>query len=143
MAEEDEELQKLEDELEKLKSLDTSYGSPQPKDKEHILKIFRDILETSDSRKVGNLTESELGKLRLPVRPYFELAAYAESEGLDKVALYLADKAEIISSTSMSKLGFLVKMLVTQIKKEQKIGEPKKKKKKWFGTEEKEESEET
>lgn len=131
--EEDEELKKLEEELAKITKMDVSgSGYPEPISKDSIFRFFREILQSNDSRKTGNLLESELGRSKLGVRHYFEIAAYAEAEGLSLVSQYLADKAEIILSTSMSRKGFLAKLFVTQIKQEKKIKEPTPEKKKWF-----------
>lgn len=130
----DTQIAKLESELGKEDNSDSSYGSPSPAQKDNIFKFFEKILDSDDSRKTGNLDNVELGKSRLGVRSWLEIAAYAEAEGLDKVANYLIDKSEIIASTSMSKKGFLSQLFVTQIKKEQKVKEPTKIKKGLFGS---------
>ncbi len=126
--EEDEELQKLERELKDLENLDlsgTGYGSPSPEKKDNILKLFRDMISSKDSSKIANLNAQELGQAKLSVRHSQEIANYAESEGLDIVAKYLRGKAEITLATSMSKQGWFGNLVVTQIKKEQKLKEPK------------------
>ena len=130
--EEDPELKKLEEELKKLGKMDGSLSSfPEPPSKDSIFKFFREILQSDDSRKTGNLLETELGRSKLGVRHYLEIAAYADAEGLDLVSQYLVDKAEIILSTSMSRKGFLAKLFVTQIKQEKK-DRPAKVKKGWL-----------
>jgi len=132
MMEEDEELKKIDEEIEKLKALDTSgYGSPEPPRKDSIVNFFRELITTKDSTKIGNLNENELGVTKLGVRHLLNLGNYAEVEGLDMVADYFRDQAEVVSASSMSRKGFLVQASVTQIKKEQKIEKPKEKKK-WF-----------
>ena len=127
VSEEEEELKRLEEEIKKL----DSYGSPEPEKKENIFKFFREILTQEDTTRIGNLGTAELGTTKLGVRPYKELSAYAEAEGLDLVSIYLEAKSNIITSTSMSKKGFWPKLFVTQIKKEQKVV-PKEVKKGWF-----------
>jgi len=107
------------------------YGSPEPKNKDSLFKFFREILSQQDTTRIGNLSKSELGLTRLGVRPYQELSLYAEAEGLDLVSDYLSNKADIVSSTSMSKQGFWSKLFVTQIKQEKKES-PKTEKKGWF-----------
>lgn len=97
------------------------YGYPSPPSKDSIFKFFREILKLDDSRKVANLKEREIGTLRLPSRSYLDIASYADTEGLEKVSEYLVRKSEIISATSMGREGFLSKLFVTQIKKEQKV----------------------
>ena len=107
-------------------------SAPSTETKDSLYKFFRDILNLKDSKKVGNLDNHELGKTILGVRHYYHIANYAHTEGLDVVADYLKDEAEIVVATSMSKHGFLAQLFVTQIKKEKKEKEPEKLKKRWF-----------
>lgn len=130
------ELAELEEELKKLES--TDYGSPRPAKKDSTLQLFRDLIKTNDSRKVSNLDKFELHK----TRAYLDVALYAEAEGLDLVSAYLMSKGENIFSTGMSKKGFFAQLLVTQIKKEQKLKTPNPEKKGWFSSKPKEETEE-
>jgi len=141
MADLDAELETLTNMEQQLKDIDSGkgYGSPAPISKETLFKFFKEILESDDSTKVANLSKQELGNLRLSIRAYKELALYAEAEGWNKVADYFDEKAEIIASTSMGKDGFFSKILVTQIKKEQKEKESKEKKKGFFSKKEVEE----
>lgn len=122
----DEELAQMsEEELEEyLKSQQEGYGSPSPAYKDNIFKFFREILKKKDPTRVGNLKDDELGNMRLSVRDYLDLGAYARAEGLGDVADYLDNKAFISAGTSMSRKGFLAQLFVTQIKKEQKMGQP-------------------
>ena len=135
MAEEvtDEEIEKLEDELKKLESKDTGYGSPSASQKDNLFKFFRYILTTKDTTRVGNLTSPEIGLGRLSVRGNKSIALYAKAEGLTLVEDYFNDLSNILTESSMSKKGFFLQTVVTQIKKEQKLKEPTKEKKKWFG----------
>lgn len=139
MATDEEDIDKLEAQLKDLENLeglnlgDSGYGSPSPEKKDNILKLFRDMISSEDSRKIANLSNVELGQPKLGVRHYLDIAAYAEAEGLDKVSDYLKAKAEIVLSTSMSKQGWFGNLVVTQIKKEQKVKEPKKEKRGIFG----------
>jgi hypothetical protein len=134
-----EEMQKIQDEIDAMTQesnstdLDlSSYGSPEPVKKDGIFKFFRDILDKKDSSKVANLSKEELGVNKLGLRHYQQLALYAKAEGLDLVSNYLTAKGEIIASTSMSKKGFWAQLLVTQIKKEQKLSRPTEKKNSWL-----------
>ena len=135
----DQEMEKLREELAQIESMDTSgsttgYGGyPTPPSKDSIFKFFREILQSKDSRKTGNLKEAELGQARLGVRHYLQVAQFAESEGLSDVSDYLKKEAEIVLSTSLSRKGFLPQIFVTQIKKEQKLKEPVPQKKGLFG----------
>jgi len=132
----DEELEKLEEELKDLENIGSStslgYGSPSPEKKDNMLKLFRDMISSKDSRKIANLSTTELGQAKLGVRHLLEISNYAKLEGLNMVADYLKDKAEIVLATSMSKQGWFGNLVVTQIKKEQKLKEPKQMKKGLF-----------
>jgi len=115
----------------KLAEAQDGYGYPEAPVKDSVFRFFRELLARKDSSKVANLTREELGKLRLTVRAYQDIANYADAEGLDQVATYLKSKGEIMLSTSLGYKGFLPQLFVTQIKKDQKI-EPKVEKKGWF-----------
>jgi hypothetical protein len=117
---------------EEIQLLDDSFYRPEPISKDSIFKFFRQILSSDDSTKTSNLTNEEIGRLLLSVRSYKELGVMCKSMGnWDKVADYMNQKAEIISSTSMGRKGFLAQLFVTQIKKEQKLQAPVEKKG-WF-----------
>lgn len=135
MSQEDltsEDLENLsEDEIKEF--LEGDYSSPKPADKDNLYKFFREVLRNKPSHKVANFRESEMGVMKLPVRSYMEIAAYARAEGLDIVATYLDEKAEILAATSMGRKGFWAQLLVTQIKKEQKVPIGLPQKKNWLG----------
>ena len=114
----------------------TGYGSPSQEKKDNMLKLFRDMISSKDSRKIANLSTAELGQAKLGVRHLLEISNYARSEGLSMVADYLTGKAEIVLATSMSKQGWFGNLVVTQIKKEQKLKEPKQKTKGLFARKE-------
>lgn len=124
MSEIDEEIKKVEEEIKNLEdkgvTLESQYGSPEPEKKDSIYKFFREILHLPESWKVGNLKNDEIGRSRLSVRSYLELAEFNYSEGQNKVANYFKKKADIVASTSMGRDGFVVKTIVTSIKKEDK-----------------------
>lgn len=133
--EELEKLQRLEAELktmEEAESVGEEYGFPEAPKKESVYRFFKYLLALGDSSKTGNLSVPELGQLKLHVRGYRDIAAYARSEGLSDVANYLDNKGEILLATSLSKKGFLPQLFVTQIKKEQKVKPTEEVKKKWF-----------
>jgi len=114
----------------------TGYGSPEPQKKDSTLRFFRELIHTDDSTKFGNLKEKELGFVSLTPRDLFDLAQYADAEGLDDLAECFRKKAEMIFSTSLSKEGFLAQLFVTQIKREKKEGAKKEIKKGLFGSKE-------
>lgn len=118
----DEELAELEQELARLEGggSETSY-SPTPKKKDSTLVLFRELIQANTSTKFGNLGKDELGRPRMNVRDQLDLAGYFDGEGLDKLGNYYRNKAEITFSSSMSKKGWFGNLIVTQIKKEQKV----------------------
>lgn len=140
----DQEINKLTNEIKGMGGETSSSDYPKPPTSDSIYKFFREILKLKDIRqiaKVGNLDKEELGKLKLPVRNYMDIANYADKENLDKVSSYLNGKAEIILSSSLSKKGFLPTLFVTQIKKQQSLSKGGDKKKKGWGWGKKEEEE--
>ena len=104
------------------------FGYPRPPSKDTIFKFFRYIIGLDDSSKIGNLSKTELGDPKLSVRDWQSISKYAEAENLPQVSRYLMGQGEITLATSSSYKGFLAKLFVTQIKREQKAtpGEPKK-----------------
>ena len=137
-----EELKALRDNPE-LRSLFVDEGEdfPQPSNKDSLLKLFRDVLnfgvdDYSKSSKSGNLKDWELGKLPLDTRHYLSIANYADTENLSSVADFLRGRADVLANTSLSRGGFLLKLIVTQ-RKFSGIIEPKKfeTKKSFFGGE--------
>ena len=129
----DEEIKELEEELKKLESKDTGYGSPSAAVKESLFKFFNKILTIKDTTRIGNLTAPEIGLGRLSVRGNKSIALYAKAEGLDIVSDYFNDLSNILTESSMSKKGFWAQLFVTNIKKEQKLKDKTSERKKWFG----------
>lgn len=103
--------------------------------KQSIYSIFEKVINVKQKTiKVGNLNEVELGISKLPQRTYLELSLFCEDIAGDKdFSKYFADMAEIQTSSSLSKEGFLMKLLVTA-KKELSDVTPKAKtsNKGWF-----------
>lgn len=127
-------------EIQRLEKDSTASGDfPKSPEKDSTLKLFRDLIKDDDSKKVTHLDSAEL----IRTRGYLDIALYAETEGLLPVSAYLESKAENIFATGMSKKGFFAQLLVTQIKKEQKIPVKKPEKKGWlFNRKKEQESEE-
>jgi len=88
-------------------------GYPMQKEKASQWEFFNKILKLDDSIKVANLATDELKA----IRTLRSAALYADTMGLDIVAGFLIDEAEVILASSDSKDGFLIKMAVTQAKK--------------------------
>ncbi len=102
--------------------------------KQNTHTFFTKIIQTEDTTKVGNLTSEELGEPRLPLRSSKELELICK-DLIDNPgwADYFKKEAEILTSTSLSKDGTLIKLSVTS-KKELADVTPKERKKNkgWF-----------
>ncbi|KKN76044.1 hypothetical protein LCGC14_0374340 [marine sediment metagenome] len=93
-------------------------GAQTAKARDSQLKLFRDILNTDDSKKVANLTEKELGTPRMDVRSALSLALFCETQHLYPLSVMFEQEAEITVATSMGKRGKFLETIVTQIKKQ-------------------------
>lgn len=103
-------------------------GYPEQQRKDDIIRFFRDILKEEDYEKiikVGNLEKEEIGWAKLPVRNLFNIANYAEKEGLTEVSTFLKQKAGVISGSSLSKKAEFIRLLVTQKRETRTLGTPK------------------
>ena len=104
------------------------------KEKQNSISFFTDIIQADDTIKTGNLELQELGEPRLPLRSLKGLELFSKDIYEDKEwASYFKKKAEILTSTSLSKDAILIKLAVTS-KKELADVSPKEKKKNkgWF-----------
>jgi len=103
--------------------------------KQSIYAIFAKVInERQKTTKVGNLSVEELGMSKLPLRTYLELGLFCEDIVGDKeFSEYFNKMGAIQTDSSLSKEGFLMKLLVT-MKKELADVSPKKegKNKGWF-----------
>jgi len=117
----DDEIRRLEEELSKIESTDTSgLSSPTAEKKDSTLVLFRELIKSDNSSKFGNLENKELGVPSVSVRDQMAIANYLDAEGLTLIGDYFRKKAEITFATSLSRRGKLIDNIVTQIKKEQK-----------------------
>ena len=80
-----------------------------PKENLNHFNWFTNIFKAKITTKAGNLQDYELKNVRI----FLNMAEYAEERSLKLVKLYLAKKAEIVFSTSLSKQGFLIKQSIT------------------------------
>ena len=104
------------------------------KEKQNVISFFTDIIKADDTTKTGNLELQELGEPRLPLRSLKGLELFSKDIFEDEEwASYFEKKAEILTSTSLSKDAILLKLSVTS-KKELADVSPKEKKKNkgWF-----------
>jgi len=112
-------------------------GYPEPDEKSSILGFLKDIVSRDDNTKTGNVSQDELGEARIPVRTNLELASYCQFMGMDKFAEVFHTDAQILSSSSLSRGGFLPILAVTTKKESstslKNVGASTKKKGGFFG----------
>lgn len=113
---------------------ESGYGYPKEEEKQNIFSFFRRVIFMPDTSRTSNLTEDELGMVKIPVRTNLELAEYCKHQGLNGLSQFFFNEAQIISNTSLSRDGFLDKLAVTQKREvESKRREfTAKQKKNWF-----------
>lgn len=124
-----------EEELKEIANyLSQTGGTPTADDKYNVHVFLHRIATAKDTTKVGNLDSTEVGKPEYPARALKQMALLSldiiENDGLSK---YFEKEAEILTSTSLSKEGFLVRQGTTTTRQ---IADVTKKEKKenggWF-----------
>ena len=103
--------------------------------KQSIYAIFAKVINKEQATtKVGNLSPEELGISKLPLRTYLELGLFCDDIVGDKeFSEYFVKMGAIQSDSSLSKEGFLMKLLVTSKKELADVSpKPKSKNKGWF-----------
>ena len=93
-----------------LKSISDEMNYPQPEEKITIFSIFKKIIDTFDTSKVGNLDENEL----FAVRQLQHLALFCGKLNYSELDEYFRKKGEVVLATSLSKKGAIIEALVTQ-----------------------------
>ena len=105
------------EEQEQLEELMKSYGSPTPEEKHTVHSFLHKVATSKDTLKTGNLDKEEVGSVRLPVRSVKEFELMSRKLCADSMmADYFKDEAEIITASSLSKDGFLVRQSTLQRK---------------------------
>ncbi len=104
--------------------------------KSNVHSFFRDIIQSDDTTKTGNLTQEELGEPRVPFRTFKHLELFCKDIYKDSEwSEYFRQLAEIHTASSLSKDAILIKLSVTN-KKELADVTPSKNRKRnrgWFG----------
>lgn len=101
--------------------------------KQTLHSFFSKVIKSSSTTRVGNLDVEELGKPKLPVRTHLELETFCkEIAGDDSFGNYFKKIAEVHSSSSLSKDGFLMKLAVTMKKELADVSPVKRKNSGWF-----------
>ena len=110
----DEEPELIPKETENLKDY-LGYSAPLPEEKHNVHSFLNKIATADDTTKVGFLKDEEVGVPQFNVRALKELSLISNKiiEN-DLFKEYFEDKSEIITSTSLSRGGFLAKLAVLQ-----------------------------
>ena len=89
--------------------------TPQPDEKQNVHTFLHNVATSDDTTKTGFLSTEELGVPHLPERTLKELALFCnEVANMDYYGDYLLKKAEILTSTSLSKDAKLISLAVLQ-----------------------------
>lgn len=95
--------------------------------------FFTNVIKSIDTTKTGNVNDEELGVSKLPVRTYKELALFCNDVADEKTwGEYFDKMSEIQTSTSLSKEGFILRLVQTTKKELSDVTPIKKKNKGWF-----------
>ena len=101
--------------------------------KSNLHSFFTKVIQDTSTTKTGNLSEDELGVPKIPVRSMKELELFSKDIYMDDSwADYFNKMAEIQTSTSLSKEGFLLKLSVTSKKELADVTPKRKKNTGWF-----------
>jgi hypothetical protein len=109
--------------------------TPTAEEKQNVHAFLHNVAVAADTTKTGYLKEEELGMPVLPVRTYKELALFCEDVAdMSYFSDYFRRKAEIATSTSLSKDAKLLTLAVLQKREVADITpkEPRKENKGWF-----------
>lgn len=110
------------------------YGQNIPQNTQHSVHAFlNNVAKANDTTKTGYLNEEELGLPKLPERTLKELALFCEDvANMDYFAEYFRKKAEILTSTSLSKDAKLLSLAVLTKREVADVTKRRTVKKGWF-----------
>ena len=102
--------------------------------------FFLEIIRDKDSLKVGNLTDTELGTPKLPLRTLVDLTRDCSLvPSLSSMKDSFEKQTQSLIASSLSKEGFLIKARITQKKELVDKDKRKQRRKGLFGRKEEEE----
>jgi len=121
------------EEQKELQEYLTGYATSVQEDKYNIHKFLHNVVVSTDTTKVGYLEDNEVGLPRLPLRTLKELSLFCKDIGnMEYFSDYFNKKAEILTSTSLSRNAKLLELAVVS-RRELADVTPKSKKKKKKG----------
>lgn len=120
-------------EQEKQELAEIMGGAATPEEKHNTHSFLTKVVEQVDTTKVGNLDEEEIGQPKFPQRVLKELNLFCDSiANMPYFASYFDKEAEIVSSTSLSKEGILIKLASVKKAEFADVTPKAKKNKGWF-----------
>lgn len=109
------------------------YGANLPEPKQNVHTFLFNVATADDTTKLGYLKEEEIGMLPNPIRSYKHLAQFArEVMKKENLAKFFEANSEIVTSTSLSRQGFLVDRAVVQKRELKDTTKTMKENKGWF-----------
>ena len=101
--------------------------------KQNVHTFLHNVATADDTTKLGFLTPEEIGQPKNPVRTFKNMALVSSSimDNKDLQDYFLA-KSEILTSTSLSREGFLTKLAVVTRRELADVTKSKKENKSWF-----------
>lgn len=109
------------------------YGAPLPEEKYNVHSFLHKVATSDDTTKLGNLTAEEIGQPRHTLRTYKEIALIADKISTDEqLKDYYNAKAEILTSTSLSKDAKLINLAVVQKRQIEDVTKKPKENTGWF-----------
>jgi hypothetical protein len=113
--------------------LNQSQGAPVPEDKHNVHTFLFRVATSEDTTKVGYLKDEEVGIPKHPVRGFKEFALISSDIISNKfMSDYFEKESEIVTSTSLSRDGFLVNKATEQVRKIADVTKVRKQNKGWF-----------
>ncbi len=102
-------------------------------EKANIHSFFTKVIQTPSTIRIGNVSEEELGEPQITIRGLKELELFSKDiEDNELWTNYFKKRAEIVTETSLSKEGFLLRMSVTTKKELADVTSKRKTNKGWF-----------
>lgn len=124
-------------EAELMKMASLMGATPQAEDKQNQFTFINNVATTLDTTRVGNVSDIELGNSKYPIRS-FKNAALISDKIMENSMFteYFNAESLIVTDTSLSREGFLVKQAGTSTRQVADITKRRKPNKGWFAKKE-------
>ena len=116
-----------------LNYLSQTQGAPLVEEKLNVHVFLNKVATSDDTTKVGYLEITELGTPTHPVRSFKEYALISRGIiGNEEIGKFFDKESEIVTATSLSREGFLVKQATTTTRQIADVSKIRKPNKGWF-----------